>query len=278
MPAVPVGETIYHVETHGSGRPLVLVSGLGADSSYWTLLLPFLSERFRVITFDNRGCGRTQDNGAPLTAESLTDGTAALIRALKLERPHVAGHSLGGNIALKLAARHPETVDRLVTLNTVPRWRPVARHAEAAAVKSFGRGVPLDCHLAFLVPWLFGNDFLDDAARLGAFCEAVANDPYMITPENLERQYNVLATVDAHSDLPNIAAATLVVFGEEDLLAPPEACKAMARNMPRADSVPVPGGHSSPIEQPELLGQILVRFLDGHPGRAPEARGNSEYA
>src|SRR5215469_17163922 len=111
------GINLYY-ETHGSGRPLVLLhGGLGAGEMF-TPILPTLAERHQVITVDLQGHGRTADIDRPLDAWFMADDIAALIDHLGLDRPDVVGYSLGGGVALRVAARYPASVGRLVAAST----------------------------------------------------------------------------------------------------------------------------------------------------------------
>jgi pimeloyl-ACP methyl ester carboxylesterase len=95
------GATLYH-EEHGAGEPLVLIHGGLASSAMWEPLLPGLIDRFRVITPDSRGHGRSTNPGGTLSYAQLADDVAALIAAFGLERPVVGGYSDGGQIALEV--------------------------------------------------------------------------------------------------------------------------------------------------------------------------------
>jgi pimeloyl-ACP methyl ester carboxylesterase len=105
----------------GSGRPLVLIMGIGLSQDAWSpTLVNALAKRHRVITFDNAGIGQTAMPPGTLTISAMADQTAALIAALHLRHPDVLGWSMGGTIAQALAVRHPGDVRRLVLCATWP--------------------------------------------------------------------------------------------------------------------------------------------------------------
>jgi pimeloyl-ACP methyl ester carboxylesterase len=114
------GLTMYF-ETHGSGRPLILLhGGLGSGEMFGSIL-PALAERHQVIAVDLQGHGRTADIDRPLDTWFMADDIAALIDHLGLDRPDLVGFSLGGGVALRAAAKYPEKVGRVVAASAFIR-------------------------------------------------------------------------------------------------------------------------------------------------------------
>lgn len=110
------GLHLYY-ETHGSGRPLVLLHGGLGSGEMFGPILPALAAGHRVITADLQGHGRTADIDRPLDIRLMADDIAALIRHLGLERPDVIGYSLGGGVAFWTAVKYPDLVGRLVMVS-----------------------------------------------------------------------------------------------------------------------------------------------------------------
>ena len=112
------GHELYY-ELHGQGPPLVLVMGIGYDSSLWTLAqVPALSTQFQVILVDNRDAGRSSKASHPYTIADMADDLAGLLDSLGIQRSHLLGLSMGGMIALEFALRHADRLDRLVLTGT----------------------------------------------------------------------------------------------------------------------------------------------------------------
>ena len=107
------GLNMYY-ETHGDGRPMLLLHGGLGSGQMFGPILPALSERHLVITPDLQGHGRTADIDRPLDQRLMADDVAALIDHLGLDQPDVVGYSLGGGVAFHTAVRHPEKVRRAV--------------------------------------------------------------------------------------------------------------------------------------------------------------------
>jgi pimeloyl-ACP methyl ester carboxylesterase len=108
------GLKMYY-ETHGEGRPLVLLHGaFSAIGTSFGKLLPDLAKTRQVIAFEMQAHGRTADIDRPLSMEQMTDDTAAALQQLGIEKADFFGYSMGARIALQVAIRHPEIVRKLV--------------------------------------------------------------------------------------------------------------------------------------------------------------------
>ncbi|MGC9665504.1 alpha/beta fold hydrolase [Planosporangium sp. 12N6] len=118
MPTVRVDDITMYYEIHGAGAPLVLIGGLGADLTLLTPITDELARHRRVIVFDNRGAGRTDQPDRPYSIELMTRDTVGLMDALSIDRADILGISMGGRIALELTLTHPSRVRRLVLVST----------------------------------------------------------------------------------------------------------------------------------------------------------------
>jgi pimeloyl-ACP methyl ester carboxylesterase len=107
-----------YFETHGTGRPLILLHGGLGSGEMFGPVLPLLADHHQVLAVDLQGHGRTPDIDRPIDVRLMADDIAALIDHLGLDRPDLVGWSLGGGVALQTAVRHPRAVGRLVTVST----------------------------------------------------------------------------------------------------------------------------------------------------------------
>src|ERR1700720_206390 len=124
------GISLYY-ETHGAGRPLILLHGGLGSGEMFGPILPALTERRLVIAPDLQGHGRTADIDRPLDVRLMAGDIAALIDHLKLATPDVVGYSLGGGVALQTAAQYPAKIRRLVMVSA--NVRPDAIYPEIRA-------------------------------------------------------------------------------------------------------------------------------------------------
>ena len=138
-----------YFETHGAGRPLVLLHGGLGSGEIFGPILPQLAERRQVVTPDLQGHGRTADIDRPIDVRLMADDIAALIEYLRLDRPDIVGYSLGGGVALQTAAKYPAKVGRLVAASAnirpdaiYPEMRAQQRQVTAAAAE-FMKDTPM---------------------------------------------------------------------------------------------------------------------------------------
>jgi pimeloyl-ACP methyl ester carboxylesterase len=151
---VKVGTQKVAFRSFGSGRPIVMVMGLGGTMGTWdpTMLDAIAAAGHRVVVFDNEGVGRSSAGKGNLSIRRMADTTAGLIARLRLKRPDVAGWSMGGMIAQDLAVRHPKALRRLALLATAPGdGKGRAPDPEAFQVLT-GAGVDTTALLGLLFP------------------------------------------------------------------------------------------------------------------------------
>jgi 3-oxoadipate enol-lactonase len=258
------GQELYY-ELHGEGPPLILVMGIGYDSSLWTLAqVPVLSTQFQVILVDNRDAGRSSKAIQPYKIADMADDLAGLLNALGIQRSHLLGLSMGGMIALEFALRHRDRLDRLVLAGTgaaparsavdpIQVWSWVKANDETGEVFGGQQFVSL-----FSTAFLRNHEAVRDTAAL------LASNPYPMSPEAYGRQANAYRQFDALDRLAAITAPTLVVVGEQDLLTPPWIAREVAEAIPGARFEVIRGDGSShlvPIECPNEFNRLVLAFL-----------------
>jgi pimeloyl-ACP methyl ester carboxylesterase len=253
-------------ELHGSGKPLLLIAGLGYDRWMWHKMVPGLAAHFQVITFDNRGVGGTDKPPGPYTAEMLAEDTAGLLAALGVECAAVMGHSMGGYVAQALVLSRPELVGKLILSATNfggPRHVPVTQEALAVLMDVTGepmerlrRGILISCAPGF------GEGRPDVVKEWLAYR---AQNPILPAPYQAQLavglSLNSEETCFEHK-LAQVQAPTLILFGEHDKVVPPANAELLAQRIPDSAIAILPdAGHFYPLEKPEAAVKVVVSFL-----------------
>ncbi len=268
MPTVDVNGINLAYETHGTGEPLLLISGIGYDRWQWHKMVPGLAAYFTVIVFDNRGVGQTDKPAGPYTAQLLADDTAGLITALGYERAHVMGHSMGGYIAQALALSHPGKIDKLILAATNfggPHHIPVT--PEAMAVLTDVKSDPVTRFKNGLGVSTAPSYAEKNPDVIEAWLAWRLHNP--IDPAAYQAQLAIGLTLLADSacfegKLKNVHAPALILFGTYDQVVPPGNAELLAREIPHSTIEILPeAGHFFPIETPAAANDAVVRFLRG---------------
>ena len=252
MSAVAVSYTVDGAE---DAPVVVLSNSLGATRGMWDPQVPALAERYRVVTYDTRGHGSSPAPSGPYSLDDLVDDLVALLDEVGAERAHVAGLSLGGMTAMRLAARDPELVNRLAVLCTSAKPDPQPFLDRAVAVRSGGTAPLAPTVAGRWVTPPFAAEHPDLVARLEAMIAGSDDEGYAACCE-------VVAAVDLREDLGRIAAPTLVVSGAEDLALPPAHQQVIADGISDAELLTVsPAAHLANLERTaEITGALLAHF------------------
>jgi pimeloyl-ACP methyl ester carboxylesterase len=267
MPKVKANGIEIYYDTKGSGKPLVLISGLGYPLWQWHKMVPFLAEHFQVISFDNRGVGQTDKPSGPYTAQLLAADTAGLLDALGIEKAAIMGHSMGGFIAQAMVLDFPERVSELLLCSTnfggpnhvpiTPEAMTVLSDVTSDPLTRFTNGLKVstapgwaDAHPDVVKEWIDWR---------------VAN-PVEPVPYQAQMAIGLALTSEEaafENKLPNVFAPTLILFGAHDKVVPPENADLLAKQFRVSRIAIIPdAGHFFPIEVPEAASRIVIDFLE----------------
>lgn len=261
MPMIEVNDAEYYYELHGTGNPLVLISGYTCDHIFWLPILVELSKYYQLLIFDNRGVGRTTDNGNPLSINLMADDIITMCEKLDLKKPHIVGHSMGGSIAQTIAARYPEKISKLALLTSSAKWREVMLFAFETLLQMRKDNINFDLIFAASLPWIFSNDFLANKQKINLYKKSIVENPYPQTISDQARQFNMLREFDGREQLNNIHAPTLVISGLQDIVSLSGDSQLIANQIQQAKLVTLDCAHGITIEVPQKLSEILLSFL-----------------
>jgi pimeloyl-ACP methyl ester carboxylesterase len=256
------GRRVYY-EEHGSGDPVLLVNGLGADHTAWALQTEYLAEHFRVVVFDNPGVGQTEGPPGPYTTALFGDVAASLVRDLGIENAHVVGASMGGLIAQQVAVRHPEIVRSLIlhcswweadpyTQALIRSWQTFAR---AAGMRDLFRQIWL---------WVFTPRFFEERAETFEELERqIAQDPHAQTVDAFCDQAEACLSHVALEQIADVTAPTLITVGDGDILTPPAHSHALHERIAGSTLHVWPRmGHAPFWEIPDEFNRLNRDFLE----------------
>lgn len=246
------GLNLYY-ELHGKtdGVPLVLLHGGGSTIEVtFGRILPFLAKHHRIIAVEEQGHGRTSDREAPVRFETSANDVAALLKHLKIEQADLFGFSNGASVALQVAIRHPQLVQKLVFASSMTKRDGAYPQLWEFMQQADISNMPQPLKDAFL---------------------KVNPDPEKLKTmhdKDAERMRNFQDVPD--EDLKSIRAETLILLGDRDIVKPEQAVE-LTRQIPNARLMILPGGHGDYLGEavmtqretryPELTAGLVEEFL-----------------
>lgn len=239
------GHPIHWFEYGDKGTPLLLLHGLSGSSRWWARNVPDLAARHRLIVPDLIGFGRSRHRWRVPPLDEAAGVLDEWIATLGLEPLVLIGHSMGGQIAIHLAASRPPWLERLALVDAagIPRLLSPGRMIRIAA-----EATPL---------WRWGDP---------RFLRVIARDAWTAGPLVLARSvWNILRD-DVRPLLPMIDVPTLIVWGERDTLVPLKDAWTIRDAIPGARLAILRGAaHNPMVDRPADFNRILTRFIDGEP-------------
>lgn len=269
MPFARLAGLRVYYEVAGRGPRLLYISGTRGDLRRKPS--PFetpLADRFELLSYDQRGLGRSGIPRGPYTMAQYADDAAALLDALGWTRCHVMGQSFGGMVAQEIALRHPHRVDRLVLCATTAGGAgggsyPIHEFAHLSPAERARIQIPItDTRRDGAWQAAHREEFERLIAAQAAQQEIGAGEPGR--EEGARLQLAARAGHDTWARLPTLAMPVLVCGGRYDGQAAPEAVSALARRIPGAELRFFEGGHMFLRQDPAAI-QAVLAFLGGAP-------------
>jgi pimeloyl-ACP methyl ester carboxylesterase len=266
MPKAKVNGININYRVQGKGEPLVLIMGYSGDQAGWMFQTRAFKKYYRVITFDNRGVGKTDKPGGAYSTKMMADDTVGLMDRLGIKKAHVLGVSMGGMTAQAVAINYPERINKLILGCTFGR-RDESGGLSLEFPKALG----------------FREDYTDaDARRIPIL--KIADTLYslafnrklyriiFIPLAKIQARFNgktgllgQLEAVLGHNtleNLPTIKVPTLVIVGTKDRVIKPSSSEVIAKLIPNAKLVKVEGGsHMFFMEMSGQFNREVLGFL-----------------
>lgn len=225
------GVELYYERAGDGGVPVLLIMGLGMTATGWWRTVPVLAEHFTVLSFDNRGTGRSSRPRGPYSIDQMAGDAIAVLDAAEIEAAHVYGVSMGGMIAQEVALRWPGRTRALVLAATTPGGAHAVAPDPAALAFFHRRGqMPAEEAVWASVPYNYaartrsqgGDRIAEDIVERLRF--PIEQEPYLA-------QLTAALGHDAYERLDGVSAPTLIVHGTEDRMVHPDNARLLAERI-----------------------------------------------
>jgi len=265
MPHLDVNGTSLYYEDTGpgsTGETIAFSHGLLWSTELFAPQIAALRDRYRCIAWDHRGQGQSaSDHRHSIPMELVWQDAVALLDALAVTRTHLVGLSMGGFVAMRVAARRPALVDRFVVAETSADPEPLANVVRYRPLSGIYRVVGPRPIARRIAPIMLGTSIINDTARKREVADFVR---VMTRRRDVWKAVN--GVVDragiAGWELAQISAPTLVVVGDEDVATPRTKAEALVAQIAGARLAVIPrAGHSSTVEAPADVTRAISEFL-----------------
>jgi len=268
MPEAQVNGINIHYRVQGRGEPLVLLMGLGGECGDWILQVCAFKKYYRVITFDNRGVGKSDKPSESYTVKTMADDAVGLMEHLGIGKAHILGVSMGGMIAQEVAITHPERVRKLILVSTTAGRDEKGGHSpellRAMGLKEdFSDEDIRSADIGKVMTSLNSHAFSSGAIKTVAvpFCWVRTK---LFGIKGVKGQFEAVMTHSTLDRLHTIKAPTLVIAGTEDRIVPSRSSDLLANRIPNARLVKIEGGsHTLLAEKRGRFNREVLDFLRG---------------
>ena len=258
------GARLFYTDTGGDGPVVMFSHGLLFSTEMFDDQVAHLKGKYRCIAYDHRGQGQSGASQSGYDMNTLTDDAAALLAALKVDKCHFVGLSMGGFVALRMALNHPERVMSISVLDSSADAEPQENHGKYKMLNFILRWFGPKPVVGSIMPIMFGQSFLKDPARKQLrdrwrrFLGQVADKKAMSKAVD-----GVIAREAVYERLGEITVPTLIVVGDEDTATVPAKSERMHKAIEGSEFQIIPnGGHVSTIDAPDAVNAALSDFLD----------------
>ncbi len=264
MPKAPVNGVSIYYEVQGKGVPLVMIQGFGGNHQAWFFQAKVFRNYYKVITFDNRGIGKSGRSVEPYTIKTMAEDIIGLMDYLNIDKAHVLGLSLGGLVAQEVAISYPGRVIKLV-LGSTFAGREINDNPEM--MKSLGiRESTTDIDVKSIDFRRLMNFMVSSAFNKRLYRMVLVSLSKLsmksIDASGYLDQLAALADYTTLDRLHLIKAPTLVITGAGDRLVSPDMSDLLASRIPNASLVKVKGGsHAFFIEMRGKFNNEVLEFL-----------------
>ncbi|MFX0020775.1 MAG: alpha/beta fold hydrolase [Candidatus Hermodarchaeota archaeon] len=250
----------------GKGEPLVLIHGFGTRYQGWNFQIPYFEKKMKVITFDNRGVGKSSRPNYPYTMEMFVEDIKALLDYLNIQdKIHLCGISLGGMIVQNFVIKYPEKVKTLILCATSAHYDPGPLFKSFKLIKKLS----LEEQVEALLPFTYSRVYVRKLKMDQKLFDSIKEDTLFITPmrdpthfQDYMNQANGMATHDTREFLDKINHPTLILGANKDRIIPLPHQKLLHEKIVNSKLEIFSGcGHAFIMEKPEEVNKLIWNFL-----------------
>ena len=265
MPKIKVnGVELYYEDTGGIGKEVIVFShGLLLNCRMFDAQVAAFSNRFRCITYDHRGQGQSEVTTSGYDMETVYEDASQLLRALDAVPCHFVGVEMGGYVGIRIASRQPKLLKSLTLIETSADRESEYTASRYKLLTQVFRWFGSRWATQPALNTLFGQKFLNDSSRVAQREDIKRQLASLNRVSTLRAVLGVMNRSSVYDELSNIHLPTLIMVGDEDIAAMPEKSKRVAAKIPNSKLAVIPGaGHSSTMEEPEMVNNLLELFLN----------------
>jgi len=263
MPTIKInGVNLFYKESGSGPETIVFSHGLLIDHTMFEPQRAVFEKQYRVIAYDHRAQGQSEDIGRGYDMSTIADDAALLIRALNVAPCHFAGLSMGGFAGMRVAAHHPELIKTLTLMNTTATKEKPSNRIKYAFLAQMVKVFSPAPFTPIAVKELFGSTTRMSAERRPMLEQWTGK--LRARPRNIAKSLSAVMNRREFraSELAAIRCPTLIITGEDDTAQPPTNSKSLIAGIRGSRHVNISGaGHSSSLEQPEAVIAAMRELL-----------------
>jgi 3-oxoadipate enol-lactonase len=254
----------YHYTDTNQGEEIIVFShGLLWSGWMFHKQVAFLKNRYRVITYDHRGQGQTEATATGYDMDTLYFDAIALIEKLAPnQKVHFAGLSMGGFIAMRLAARRPDLLKSVILMETSAEAEPLENVPKYRTLNKVVKWLGTWAVVGKVMPIMFGQKFLKDTNRKAERKECEIQMKLCKAPGIVKAVDGVIDRKPIITEISKITLPTLIMVGTQDVATVPAKSEKIQEQIKNSKLVYIEGGgHSSSLEEPEQVNKAIEEFL-----------------
>ncbi len=261
MPFAHRDKIKLYYEEEGEGPAVIFINDLIEDHFFWDKIRLELAKNFRVIVFDQRGIGQSSISKTPFTIEDMAKDVIALADELKLETFHLVGDSMGGGVALTVAKKYKDRVQKIVLSNSYLEMSQTVKWSLDMLFEMFKKEPKYSYLYKMAMPWYYSSRFLERDDDPKEILDALDKRKHPLKVSGFKGLLEAVFKFKAHTMIKRIEHETMVIIAEEDIYCLFKDSRALVRGLKNHQVELMAGGHSSKMENPNRYIEILRNFF-----------------